>query len=536
MSGVFVQFSVGAAGGAGGRTRYDTKERATERDHKRVWTQNVPEYVDRKEVEITGKASPGIEGKEVKTKEVSYKERRDNLIEFARQRDEDEQERSHEGSGETRTWYRAIYSFHEQATDEKAIEMVSEHQQENFPKCIIINSLHRNAEHLHVHSIIFARQTDDKKLQLGWKSYREIDESWARIYGREFGEHLAREHLEKKEERRNHRKEARRAKLEGREPPPRPERVSHKRNQLEERKKISLRELGVQIDGPQPTRTGTDQRPIAGAVERGAGATEGRAPSIARRRERPYPGGDGRTSAEFRGIGEAEAGTQRDLDGERAWEAERAPATRARSRARQRVARDGRAANRAEGPGDGDRARPVADRDGREGGGAALSEDSPVRGGEPGARLEGAVHGGLQTYAGGRDPYEQGAGAGGSVRAESPAAGERAQPGLSPGPGFTGQAAAPEHGGRYDGQPERTLGMLADAPGRDNLSGDGDLRSELDRQLDDATEPYRARLLEEERAKNTQNEQVITGMEHEGRLEHEPERVIEQVIEWTMDR
>src|SRR5947209_129992 len=237
---VCVKFSVGAAGSAGGRAQYDTKERATLAEKERIFTRNVPDHVEKKD------------------EDRSYKELRSNLVEYARQMDEDEIERSHEGKGETRTYYRAIYSFHENVSDEKAMSMVNEHQQENFAKNPIINSLHRNADHVHVHSIIFARQTDDKKLQLGWKSYREVDDSWARIYGREFGEHLAREHLEKKEERLAHRIEAREAKLRGEKPPPRPQRVSHERNQLEERKQIALREHGVILhDKPG---IGRDQR------------------------------------------------------------------------------------------------------------------------------------------------------------------------------------------------------------------------------------------------------------------------------------
>lgn len=245
---ICVKFSTGASGSAGGRAMYDTKERATMGEKERVWTRNVPDYVDKRDPEI------------------SYKELRANLAEYARQMDEDELERSHEGKGETRSYYRAIYSFHENTSDEKAIEMVNEHQGENFEKCSIINSLHRNAGHVHVHSIIFARQIDGKKLQLGWKSYREIDESWARIYGREFGEHLAREHLEKKEERRAHRVSAREAKLNGEKPPPRPRRVTHERNQVEERKQISLREYGA-IPHDQ-TRVGRDQRSVAVADRR----------------------------------------------------------------------------------------------------------------------------------------------------------------------------------------------------------------------------------------------------------------------------
>ena len=288
---VCIKFSVGAAGSAGARVLYDTKERATKGEPSRVWTKNVPEYVDRKGQEIIGRAGPGsdteVKGREEK---VSYKERRANLAEYARQKDEDEKERSHEGKGETRSYYRAIYSYHKDVPDEKAIEMVDKHQGENFSKCIIINSLHRNAEHVHVHSIIFARQIDDKKLQLGWKSYRSIDESWARIYGQEFGAELELEHLRKKEERRAHRQEAREAKQKGEAPTPRPIRVSHERNQIEERKNISLREHG--ITQHDDTRIRGSQRPATGpdrAVER---ATAERATPGTRRRERAPEGRD----------------------------------------------------------------------------------------------------------------------------------------------------------------------------------------------------------------------------------------------------
>lgn len=526
MSGICIKFSVGAAGKGGARVRYDTKERATEGEHKRVWTQNVPEYVDRKEVEVSARVTPEIEGKETKTKEVPYKERRENLIEFARQRDEDEQERSHEGSGETRTWYRAIYSFHDQATDEKAIEMVSEHQQENFPKCTIINSLHRNAEHLHVHSIIFARQTDDKKLQLGWKSYREIDESWAKIYGREFGEHFAREHLEKKEERRKHRAEARLAKLEGRELPPRPKRVSHERNQLEEKKKISLREHGVVLN--ESARVGGTQRPVTGTDRELTDAAQERVFTGGRRRERPLDRGDRGPSIEAGRDGEAEDRTARDFNDERIGEAERAPATRARPRARQRDARDGRKADSRGGA-------QSRSREGADAVGGRGREDSPVESRDAGRGLEGAGTGGIQTDAGGAREQQQSLDAGGAGGAQSRPIGSRELADPNPATGIPEQF--PSHpAGRDVGQPGLQAGLLANDHGGDRNSGISVLHSELDRQLDDATEPYRARLLEEERAKNTQSEQVITGMEHEGRLEHEPERVVEQVIEWTMDR
>jgi hypothetical protein len=288
---VCIKFSVGAAGGAGARVLYDTKERATKGEPSRVWTKNVPEYVDRKGQEIIGRAGPGSDP-EVKGREgkVRYKERRTNLAEFARQMDEDEKERSHDGKGDTRSFYRAIYGFHKDLQDEKAIEMVDKHQAEKFPKCIIINSLHRNADHVHVHSIIFARQIDDRKLQLGWKTYRSIDESWARIYGQEFGKELEHEHLKKKEERRAHRKDAQEAKQRGEPPPPRPVRVSHARNQIEERKKIALREHGI-THHEQPAVRG-NQRPASSRDRKSERAVAQRAVPGDRTRERQAPGGE----------------------------------------------------------------------------------------------------------------------------------------------------------------------------------------------------------------------------------------------------
>lgn len=245
MSGVCLKFTVGTPGTAATRTLYDTKLRATGGEHARVWTENIPEYVDPPELDI------------------SYTERRANLVEYARQCEEDELMRGHEGSGMTRTYYRAIFCFHKEVSDEKAIEMISKHLEENFPLSPSIGALHRNAKHMHGHVIIFARQIDDHKLQLGWKTFRSLDESWAKDYGREFGEHFEIEHLRKKEERRLHRSVARAATERGEAPPPRPERVAAERNQVKEKIEMEKRERGIYTNDTTGTRR--DQRSIASA-------------------------------------------------------------------------------------------------------------------------------------------------------------------------------------------------------------------------------------------------------------------------------
>lgn len=246
MSAPCLKAVVGAAGGGGGRALYDTRLTATKGEHARVWTQNVPGYADR-------------------GGEVSYKERRADLAEFVRQAEEDELSRAAGargrkiGDGGGRTLYRLTYSFHEDPGDEKVRETVSEHQRVALPKAYILNSIHRNTGHVHVHSVVLARQTDGGKLHLDWREYRTLDEKWARIYGREFGEHFEREHLAKKEERREHRRLAREAKARGEPPPPRPEREAQRRNQLREKIKTSGRESGL-AHADQQGVTGQDRR------------------------------------------------------------------------------------------------------------------------------------------------------------------------------------------------------------------------------------------------------------------------------------
>lgn len=255
MSGVCLKVAVGASGGGGDRTLYDTRVIATRGEHERVWTQNIPEYVDRGDA-------------------VSYKERRADLAEFIRQVEEDALSKGRgfpdEKEGKERTFYRLIYAFHEDPGDEKIKERVSEHQRETLPKCYIVNAIHRNSGHVHVHSVVAARQTDGTKLHLDWREYRTLDETWAHIYGREFGEHFEHEHLEKKQERLEHRRSARAALDRGEKPPPRPERVTHQRNQLEEKIQIVQRERSI---------TRADERGTTGRERRAAacaGADEGR--------------------------------------------------------------------------------------------------------------------------------------------------------------------------------------------------------------------------------------------------------------------
>jgi hypothetical protein len=492
---VCVKFSVGASGSAGGRLLYDTKERATEGRNERVWTKNVPAYVEGKEQEISPEKevpTPDV-GRPVRSRvrEMSYKERRANLAEYARQRDEDERARGHEGKGETRTYYRAIYSFHEDPGDEKVRKMVDEHQEERFSKCSIINSLHRNAGHVHVHTIIFARQTDDRKLQLGWKSYREIDDSWAKIYGCEFGEHFTREHLEKKRERREHRVAAREAKAKGQSVPERPRRVSHERNQVQERIRTSNREHGVELY--EQARTGGDQRQSSGG-DRGspAGVVERSAREVGGR-EQPVAGRDGRAPGATGGLGESARKPARDGDRVPAAEGERTGGTRRGTPAVERPAPD-----RIESSGRGGeqtrrRVGSIGGRARDDAGGSRAGEERGAGGTHVGRGLEASIHGDVR-------PHDQGDGreTDGRRAVAAPGTGDHTTRHTSPTPARDGHARG------VDTVPGTTVEQRGDALG--NILGlhDADLsvlRSEMDLELDVALMPLREQKEREEKGR-----------------------------------
>jgi hypothetical protein len=289
--GAFVTIKVGRAGTAGDHARYITRERATEGKQARVWTQNVPEYAAHPDHDEQG---------------MSYKERTGDLREYARQLEEDEQERPQRGSGEKRTHYRAIYSFDREVTDEKAREMVDAHLAENFPKARAIAAIHRDTDNAHVHVQIAARGTDDKKLHFDKHTHRRLDERWARIYGQEFGREIEKEHLAKKQQWRDWMREARAAKQRGEEPPPRPKRAARERNQVQERREMHAKQYG--LNHANQTGIRDDQRrPISGEQ-----------PATARgeRADRPTRSLDGQLAANRGATGSGSQPTTPERDGQ----------------------------------------------------------------------------------------------------------------------------------------------------------------------------------------------------------------------------
>jgi hypothetical protein len=229
--GAFFKFSKGSARASSANIRYITREKAAE---DRIWTRNLPDHV---------------------TEAETRKEQIDNLKEYARQREEDELEKSRTGSGQTRTHYRAIYSFDREVTDEQAQKMIDEHLDKNFPDARCIAAIHRDTEHAHAHVWIEARDTNEKKINISNNQYKTLDDDFARTYAKEFQDRsLYDNHINKKYQTQEWKREAYEARQRGEAAPEKPTRAADERDQIEERRAMHARQYGADYDERGITR------------------------------------------------------------------------------------------------------------------------------------------------------------------------------------------------------------------------------------------------------------------------------------------
>jgi hypothetical protein len=238
MPGVFMRFARGRAGTSGAHARYITRPPATERNREAILTRHYPDY-----------ASDGRD----------YGERRDHLVEYCRQQEDDELQRPRRGGGETRTHYRLVLSFEDQVDTRAAWELADDYLEQTFPDARALAAVHQDTEHTHVHVHLQARDIDDHKLHFDRHAYERLDEAWAQVYAREYGHEKLEEHLERKAETQEWKADYARAIEEGRELPPAPERAGHTWTR-EETTRWEERHYGHADEG----RTGGDQRGLAG--------------------------------------------------------------------------------------------------------------------------------------------------------------------------------------------------------------------------------------------------------------------------------
>jgi hypothetical protein len=189
---VFIKFSVPKNGKtSAANVRYITRETATKANDRNIYFHNLE----------------NLRGQD-------YRETRTNFISYAEARLDEEATKTQRGAGNPRTHYRVILSFDRNDSTSTAQELSQKWLKENFADCRAASVIHRDTQHLHAHVWVEARKLDDKKLNLNNKKYRQLDESWAKIYAEKYGEHYLTDHLQKKLNTKNYKREYVKAKLE----------------------------------------------------------------------------------------------------------------------------------------------------------------------------------------------------------------------------------------------------------------------------------------------------------------------------------
>ncbi len=235
--GIYFRFTVGRSGTAAENARYITRLSATGGDEQAIYLHNYPAHIS--------------EAKD-------YDELRQNVIEYNRQREEDELTTKRRGGGKTRTHYRCRFSFEGEVDGERALGLAREFLGKNFPDARAAACVHHDTDHTHVHINLQARLVTGYKLDLGERKFRRLDTAWGAIYAREFGREKLREHELKKEEMREAKREYAQAKERGEEFTGRwPARVERPLRPREHR------EREARNYGADEARAGRDQRHAA---------------------------------------------------------------------------------------------------------------------------------------------------------------------------------------------------------------------------------------------------------------------------------
>jgi hypothetical protein len=233
--GVYFRFRAGRTGTSAANVHYITRETGTEGEREALYAHNHPEHAREGE---------------------TYDELRANLVEYARQAEQDELERPRRGGrGRPQTHFRAIASCKGREETDRVLGMAHDYLERRFPDARALVAVHQDRENTHAHLHIQTRDVDGQKLRFTREEWQNLDRDWALIYEREFGRGLASEHELKKQETRDYKRECVLARLEGREPRlEKPDRADRGESP-EEKRQRELRSYGG-----YETRSGDHQR------------------------------------------------------------------------------------------------------------------------------------------------------------------------------------------------------------------------------------------------------------------------------------
>ena len=274
--GTFCRFTIGSGekGASARHLRYIASPQAVKEGREGVWLKEFPEILEK----------------------VSYPVLVESLLQYAHWCEQEEFIIGQKAklNQNTRTHYTAILSFETPVSTAGAKEMLSAWMSEAFPRAQAAAFLHRNTRHLHLHVWIAARQTDGKKINLSARAFRQLDETWNRLYSRAI-DRDEREHLLKKGETERWKQLSRERTAEGKAlRVEKPERVGHHWNPLEfndrERERLGggdreeTGKIKAEEHDVNETGVGGDQRGATTGIGRGedqSRGTEARDPSVA---------------------------------------------------------------------------------------------------------------------------------------------------------------------------------------------------------------------------------------------------------------
>lgn len=149
---------------------------------------------------------------------LSVEEKRENLVaHFSAMADLEERQKglSH---------FRIILSVGPEVSISELKAMANAFLRANFPLCPAFVAIHDDTEHRHAHLYVHVRQLDNRRVDLG-QDYFRLDESWMEICAKHLGSpEIYYRHVELKEETREWRERAEKARDAGKPLPPKPDR------------------------------------------------------------------------------------------------------------------------------------------------------------------------------------------------------------------------------------------------------------------------------------------------------------------------
>lgn len=99
-----------------------------------------------------------------------------------------------------RSHYRIKISFEDKIDTNLALTLAKEYMVKHFPDARFVAACHQNTDNTHIHVLLLATDIHGKKLHFSNSIYKKLDLGWAKIYAKQFGLDKLHQHLDKKQQ------------------------------------------------------------------------------------------------------------------------------------------------------------------------------------------------------------------------------------------------------------------------------------------------------------------------------------------------